>query len=73
MNLLTYKGYTVIVRKHGIVIQNGDGREIFHTIGKIKYKDYTENELKQMIENFLMIQKITNKAFEEDFGVVENE
>lgn len=73
MNLLTYKGYTVIVRKHGIAIQNGDGREIFHTIGKIKYKDYTENELKQIIENFFVIQEITNKAFEEDFGVVENE
>lgn len=73
MNELTYKGYTVIVRKHGIAVKNSDGIEIFHTIGKIKYKDYTENELKQMIENFFVIQEITNKAFEEDFGVVENE
>lgn len=73
MNGLTYKGYTIIVRKHGIAVKNSDGIEIFHTIGKIKYKDYTENELKQMIENFFVIQEITNKAFEEDFGVVENE
>lgn len=73
MNELTYKGYTIIVRKHGIAVKNSDGIEIFHTIGKIKYKDYTENELKQMIENFFVIQEITNKAFEEDFGVVENE
>ena len=73
MNELTYKGYTIIVRKHGIAVQNSDGIEIFHTIGKIKYKDYTENELKQMIENFFVIQEITNKAFEEDFGVVEND
>lgn len=73
MNELTYKGYTIIVRKHGIAVKNSDGIEIFHTIGKIKYKDYTENELKQMIENFFVIQEITNKAFEEDFGVVEND
>lgn len=73
MNLLTYKRYTVIVRKHGIAIKNSDGIEIFHTIGKIKYKDYTEDELKQFIENFLKIKEMTDKALEEDFGGVKND
>lgn len=73
MNELTYKGYTIIVRKHGIAIKNSDGIEIFHTIGRIKQKNYTENDLKQLIEKFLKIKEMTDKALEEDFGGVKND
>lgn len=73
MNELTYKGYTIIVRKHGIAVKNSDGREIFHTIGRIKQKNYTENDLKQLIEKFLKIKEMTDKALEEDFGGVKND